>query len=501
MALGTPESRGRIVLRAELDALPLVERSDVPWRATGPYMHACGHDVHLAALVATARAIARVDGAHPVAALLQPREEGAPSGARDVVASGVLATLGACAVIGAHVQPRLDAGSVAVTSGLVNASVDEFELVVHGRVGHVGYPHTVVDPVLALAAIIMNLQQIAARRVDPVVGAVCAVTEVHAGSTTNIVPGRGAGAWVSLRLMRDEDRVGDGDALTRHRGAHRRRLRLRRDGADLIDGEPSLVQRRPTRRGGRGRRSAARVTRSSADFRSFGADDFAFYCRVVPSLMIFVGVDGPGLHDPTFVPPDDSIRSVAQRCCADTSRRSRYCRRVRAFHFLADVHEIVSGAELAARARRAEEQGYHALVIPDHLLGQLSPVVAMATVAAATSTLRVSAFVHEQRSAPSGRPRAGPGEHRRAVRRPGGRRDRRRLEQARVRRHRYARSTRRRSGRRGWPSRSPCSRGCSPVNRSASRRALHDHRLHRPARPRATTASAVLHRRRWHGAR
>jgi amidohydrolase len=305
------DSGPTVALRAELDALPLVEASGVPWSARGSVMHACGHDVHLSAVVAAARAIHACG--LPVAAILQPREEGAPSGAHDVVDSGALASFDIAAVIGAHVQPRLVAGTMAVTPGLVNASVDEFDIVVQGRVGHAGYPHTVVDPVLGLAATIVNLQQIPARRVDPVAGAVCIVTEVHAGSSANVVPGE-ARARGTLRLMRAEDRTTMAAALTsiveHTAAAYGCTAHVR-----IVEGEPAL-------RNDSGLAAAAAQLLAAggyplvSDFRSFGADDFAYYCRVAPALMVFVGVDGPGLHDPLFVPLDDAIRGVAHALLA-----------------------------------------------------------------------------------------------------------------------------------------------------------------------------------------
>jgi amidohydrolase len=294
-----------VALRAELDALPITETSDAAWRSSSDVMHACGHDVHLAALVAATRAIRECGLA--VTALLQPREESAPSGAHDIVAAGGLAGFDIAAVIGAHVQPRLPAGTMAVTPGLVNASVDQFEIVVTGRIGHAGYPHTIVDPVLALAAMIVNLQQIPARRVDPVHGAVCLITEIQAGATANVVPAE-ARARGTLRLMQDADRVAMAVALTsivEHTAAAYGAVASVR----MIDGEPALHNDTHLAA------VAAELLAASGypvvtDFRSFGADDFAYYCREVPALMVFVGVDGPGLHDPRFVPSDDAVRSV-----------------------------------------------------------------------------------------------------------------------------------------------------------------------------------------------
>jgi amidohydrolase len=310
----TNPSSGCIALRAELDALPVTEATGVSWAATDGAMHACGHDVHLAATVAACRAIARVHGPVTVAALLQPREETAPSGARDIVASGILAELDVQAIVGAHVQPQISPGRIAVTAGLVNASVDEFEITVRGSGGHAGYPHTVRDPVVALASIVVNLQQIAARRIDPVHGAVCMVGGLSAGTATNVVPST-AHAFGSLRLMRAEDRDRAAKELVEIAEASAAAYGCQAD-VRLSDGEPAL-RNDPVLA-----QAATRVLRAEGypvvdDFRSFGADDFAHYGERVPALMMFVGVDGgAGLHDPRFLPPDDAVDTVADALIA-----------------------------------------------------------------------------------------------------------------------------------------------------------------------------------------
>jgi amidohydrolase len=309
VVLGGRTADGCVALRAELDALPVIETTGVPWSATGDAMHACGHDVHLAATVAACRAIARSGSPVPVAAVLQPREETAPSGARDVVASGLLDELGVRAVVGAHVQPQVESGCIAVTPGLVNASVDEFHITVHGSGGHAGYPHTVRDPVLALASIVVNLQQIAARRIDPVHGAVCMVGGLSAGTATNVVPST-ARAFGSLRLMRREDRDLAARELVEIVEASAAAFGCRAE-VRLSDGEPALANDAALAH------AAAASLRADGyevidDFRSFGADDFAHYGDRLPALMMFVGVDGgAGLHDPRFLPPDDAVDTLA----------------------------------------------------------------------------------------------------------------------------------------------------------------------------------------------
>ena len=186
------EGGGAVAMRTELDALPLAERTGVPWASGNGTMHACGHDVHMAALVAVARAASGLDLPVPLVALLQPREEDADSGALSVVSQGAMDNV--AAVVAAHVQPRLPVGIVAVTPGAVNAGIDTFTVTVRGQGGHSGYPHTVTDSVLALASVVVSLQQLGARRVDPVIGIACMVNQLRAGTADNVVPDSAVGS-------------------------------------------------------------------------------------------------------------------------------------------------------------------------------------------------------------------------------------------------------------------------------------------------------------------
>ncbi|RBY78894.1 amidohydrolase [Geodermatophilus sp. TF02-6] len=306
-----------VALRAELDGLAVAEATGVPWAASGGVMHACGHDVHLAALVAVCRAVRRVGGPAPVLAVLQPREEGEPSGGRDVAASGVLDEEGVGAVVGVHVQPQLPAGVVAATAGPVNAAVDHVTVTVRGHGGHGAYPHTTADPVLALAAVVVALHARVPSRVDPVVGAVLAVTQLAAGSAFNVVPDT-ARARGGLRTLRPEDRVvlhAAIEEVARHTAAaHGCTADVDIRVSDpVLRNDPDLA-----------RAAVPWLERAGAQvddtFRSFGSDDFAHLCTDRPGLMLFLGVDGgepdaagrrPGLHSPRFLPPDDTVRQAA----------------------------------------------------------------------------------------------------------------------------------------------------------------------------------------------
>ncbi|XVQ08229.1 M20 metallopeptidase family protein [Spirillospora sp. CA-255316] len=303
-----------VVLRAELDALPITERTGAPWASRTSAMHACGHDVHMAALVAVCRAAARVGSPTPIVALLQPREETFPSGAADAVREGALD--GAHAVIGAHVQPRLAEGMVSAVPGPVNAAADEFEITIEGRGGHAGYPHIARDPVLALCQAVVSLQQVVSRRFDPVRGAVCSVGQVTAGSAANVIP-RTATARGGIRVMGDDERqIAAGlvhDIVEHTAAAHGCTATVR-----IHEMQPSLHNDPPLALEAAHRLTGLGIPVDTA-FRSFGADDFSHYCHVTRGLMLFVGTAGdgapdeaPGLHHSEFLPGDALVGRVAE---------------------------------------------------------------------------------------------------------------------------------------------------------------------------------------------
>jgi amidohydrolase len=308
-----------VALRAELDGLPVAERTDVPWASRSGAMHACGHDVHLAALVAVVRAAERIGVDVPILAVLQPREETSPSGAEDIVRAGVLAEHDVRAIVAAHVQPRLPDGVVAVTPGPVNAATDEFEVTVTGLGGHAGYPHVARDPVLALCQIIVSLQHLASRRFDPVLGAVCSVGQIAGGSAANVVP-ETTSARGTVRVMRDADRA-VAAALIREIVTHTAAAHGCEGHVRFHPGEPVLVNDPALAADAAGRLAATGLT-VDAGFRSYGADDFSHYCGVTRGLMMFIGTasageqDAPGLHHERFLPADRMIGRIADALLA-----------------------------------------------------------------------------------------------------------------------------------------------------------------------------------------
>ncbi len=305
-----------LAIRAELDGLPMRERTGASFSASGETMHACGHDVHMAALVAFVRAAQKLADAlpAPLLAIFQPSEEALPSGAERLVRDR-LGTRPPAAVLAAHVHPEVPWGSVALNPGVVNASSDSFEITVTGQPSHAAYPHLGRDPVLAVAQIVVSLHAAAARRIDPLGAATLNVGVLEGGGAENVIPAH-ARARATVRAHRAQDREAlrqlVGEVVTATAAAHGCRA-----GAELIPGEPALDNDPRIVAQTRALLTQAGLT-LAAEWRSCGSDDFSFFGEIAPVAMAFVGLDGaPGftarpLHHPELLPPDDAVRAVAR---------------------------------------------------------------------------------------------------------------------------------------------------------------------------------------------
>lgn len=319
-----PGAGPSVAIRAEMDALPVVEQTKVPWAATNDAMHACGHDVHMAAAWALVQAARRLPEL-PVGLIgvFQPREEVQPSGGRDVVASGLLERHDVRAVVGVHVQPRVPAGVVSTGVGAVNAAADEFDIVVHGQPGHGAYPHVTVDPIPILATIVLGLQELIGRTVDPVRPALITVGEIRAGATHNIIPASGSLHGI-IRTMHVDDQE-HLHAAIRRLAEHTARARGARAEVRIVTGDPVLTNDARLVNSIDPLLATTGMLVAHEPFRSLGADDFSHYTRVAPGLMAFVGTGyGPttdgrheiGLHHPRFLPDDDAVSRTATALAA-----------------------------------------------------------------------------------------------------------------------------------------------------------------------------------------
>ena len=178
-----------LAIRADMDALPIQEQNEVPYRSQHDgIMHACGHDGHTAIALATAYYLSqhREDFAGTVKIIFQPAEEG-PGGAKPMIEEGVLKNPDIDAIIGLHLWNNLPLGTVGVRSGALMAAVECFRCTILGKGGHGAMPHQTVDSVVVSAQIVNALQTIVARNVDPLESAVVTVGELHAGTAHNII--------------------------------------------------------------------------------------------------------------------------------------------------------------------------------------------------------------------------------------------------------------------------------------------------------------------------
>jgi hippurate hydrolase len=187
--VGSRASRRAIALRADMDALPIQEKTGFPYASQHEgRRHACGHDGHTAMLLGAAKYLAETRNfAGTVHFIFQPAEEN-EGGARLMVEEGVLDRYPVDAVYGMHNWPGLPAGQFAIRAGPMMAAFDIFEIAVAGRGAHAAMPHLGIDPVVAAAQIVTGLQTIASRNIHPLDGAVVSVTQIHGGDTWNVIP-------------------------------------------------------------------------------------------------------------------------------------------------------------------------------------------------------------------------------------------------------------------------------------------------------------------------
>ena len=187
---GRRGANGRAVgLRADMDALPIEEMTNLPYRSTvSGRMHACGHDGHTAILLGAARYLAETRNfAGSAVVIFQPAEEGG-AGAKAMVDDGVMDIFGVEEVYALHNAPKLPVGEISLRKGAAMASADFFKLKLEGKGGHAAFPHNCVDVIVAGAQIVGALQTIVSRSVDPLDGCVVSVARFTAGTTDNILP-------------------------------------------------------------------------------------------------------------------------------------------------------------------------------------------------------------------------------------------------------------------------------------------------------------------------
>lgn len=316
MVEGKNPSSRTIAIRADIDALPITEANDVPYRSqNNGVMHACGHDVHTTCILGATRILQELQHEFEgtIKVLFQPGEEKHPGGASLMIKDGALENPRPDAILGMHVQPSMEAGKLGFRDGQYMASADEIYITIKGKGGHAATPHLTVDTILVASHLVVSLQQIISRNNNPFSPSVLSICAFNGGYTTNVIPSE-------VKLMGTFRAMDETWRFKAHELIKKQATELAHAmGADIdieiLVGYPCLYNNeKVTARARTLAEDYMGITNVGDTEIRMGAEDFAFYSQIVPACFFRLGTGNisrgitSGVHTPTFDIDESAIQ-------------------------------------------------------------------------------------------------------------------------------------------------------------------------------------------------